>query len=222
MKARQPRPKPPACTCGASIGAGHQAACAFAQHVLRAMGARPARAAGSSDGLGRRSRHQVAKAKEVRGIRFRSGLEADVFEQLCQLKARTPGMEILRQPRFDLWTVWKPGMGKPLCHTPDFLVVRTRGVRALEPVEIGTDCVQAAVGTGWKEQDLTLFHVEVHEAKTAQGQEADDYAPRLAALRAAHPDWVFFMWRRKGKGQPPWCERLPDVAPAGGVDVPSR
>ena len=211
----------PACTCGAANGveASHQASCAWAQHALTLMGARPGRRGGvGSDGLGLRSRHQTAKVTERRGIRFKSRLEADVFDRLWDLRARVPGSEVLRQPRFDLWRSWTPGMGRPLCFTPDFLLVRPRHVaRALEVIEL-YDSVLAREGPGYQEKALDLFDVEVHEAKTSRGQESQDYVRGLAAFRAEHPGWPFVVWRRPAHARTGLAEeRLAELVAQGGA-----
>ena len=51
---------------------------------------------------------------------------------------------------------------------------------------------------GWTEKLVQLFDVEVHEAKGPRGLESRDYAPRLAAFRAQHPNVPVFVWRKRG------------------------
>lgn len=135
----------PACSCGAAAGrrpgGSHALSCAMIRAALgrepAAAPSGPARSTGASivpvvapavgrlDGLGR-ARGVVTV---VRGIRVRTRLEALVFEHLLSREeavaaaGRTPGV-VLRQPRFDLWRSWAPGMGTPLRFTPDFAVLR--------------------------------------------------------------------------------------------------
>jgi hypothetical protein len=190
----------------------HLSTCAVVRDALRAMGGKPARATGASDALGRRSRHQTAVPTEVDGIRFRSGLEAEVFRRLRIMRTGAPGSEILREPRFDLWRTWRPGMGKPLCFTPDFLFVRPRHVPAAVELQEESDDVEGRERGIWVERALDLFNVEVHEAKTARGLESRDYVVRLASFRAEHPTWPITVWRREK------ClvlsERLPELPTA--------
>ena len=207
------RPGPaPACTCSSGSEAGtHRSTCAFARWAVANQGrARE----GLSDGLGRRNRHQTAKRTEARGIRFASGLEARTFERLMQRRDALPGSLLLRQPHFDLWASWRAGMGKPLIFTPDFLLGLPRDVRALEPEE-QLDDVGARTGGTWVERVLSLWDVEVHEAKAPRKLESRDYVPRLAAFRAAHASIPVFVWRSAGAAVEP--ERLADLSPQGGA-----
>lgn len=204
----------PACTCGQPSG-GHVTTCPLALHALRQVGGKaPARTRG-------KGRYRATPSTS-RGVTFRSGLEREVFDELWKRREQVPGAEILRVPRFDLWRSWREGMGKPLCFTPDFLLVRPRGVLSAREPELVDDDVTARVGTVWREADLDVFDVEVHEAKTAKRLESRDYPVRLAAFRAEHPTWPFFEWRRpEGKKTGKTCERLPDLssapAPSGGA-----
>lgn len=207
MKHRSPPAVPP-CSCGAP-GGGHLPTCAYAMHALRQMGEKaPTRTRGQG-------RHRASPSASC-GITFRSKLEREVFDELRLRRLKVPGAEILRQPRFDLWRSWHPAMGKPLCFTPDFLLVRPRtvlGARDLEEVE---DDVRGRDGLAWVSKDLDLFEVEVHEAKTARRLESRDYPVRLAAFRAEHPTWPVFEWRRpEGKRTAMTCDRLPDLSSAG-------
>lgn len=203
------------CTCGArllAVAGSHTSNCAFALHALRALGGKPAQARGSVDGLGRRSRHQTARPTEVCGIVLRSALEAEVFRRLRIMRSTVPGAEVLRQPRFDLWRSWTQGMGKPLCFTPDFLLIRPRHVPVARELQEESDDVRGIERGVWTETALDVFQVEVHEAKTARGLESRDYPVRLAAFRAEHPTWPFFVWRREKRLVV--SERLADLGAA--------
>lgn len=129
-----------------------------------------------------------------RGIVFRSFLEAETLARLWGEADAFPGTVVLRAPRFDLWASWAEGMGRPLTFTPDAMVVRPR-----------------APTSGASER---LALLEVHEAKTPRGLESRDYAPRLAAFRAAYPWIPVFVWRREGKrgARELVRERLADLA----------
>lgn len=180
----------PPCDCSPASrgpGAGHLLSCALARAALPRAGAagpRPAPAAapvevprgavlavpGRLDGLGR-SRGAVTV---VRGVTFRTRLEALVAQRLWELeeaKGAAAGV-LLRQPRFDLWTSWTPGMGTPLRFTPDFAVLRPG-----EPFA-------------------------VHEAKGPRALESRDFVARLGAFRAMLPWVPVTIWRRDREAGP--------------------
>lgn len=202
----------PACTCGNGTTAGsHRSSCAVARWALAHARERSNAPGGAPDPIGRRGRFK-AKRTEERGITFASGLEALVFRRLCQRREDIPGALLLRQPRFDLWASWTPGMGKPLVFTPDFLLVVPRDVLAMEPEALDDD-VGARTGGAWTSRHCALWDIEVHEAKGARGLESRDYVPRLAAFRAAHPRVPVFVWRAAGAAADP--TRLADLEQGG-------
>lgn len=165
-------------------------------------GQAPEPAQGNVDGLGRPSRHATAKRTEARGLTFPSKLEAAVIEELWRRADEDPAGRrrmILRQPRFDLWASWTPGMGKPLAFTPDALELTPRDVEALE-LEAAEDPVQGKTVGVSSPAWLELWDLTVHEAKTRRGLESRDYVPRLAAFRATYPRARVVVWRRE-RGQ---------------------
>ena len=94
------------------------------------------------DGIGRRdpkrrTKHGAAKRSEARGITFASRTERDMTIALWErAEAARPHAFVLRQPLFDLFQIWTPGLGKPLRFRPDALFIQQRAVRALEPVTL--------------------------------------------------------------------------------------
>lgn len=196
----------PDCTCGPKRtsrppGSSHALSCALA---LAALGKAPRKSpVGSStiaplgastaaevlDALGRRPRGRLGQRGRTtysRGIGFPTRLEALVFEELWRLEeARGLGGGILRRPRYDLWSTWREGMGRPLCFTPDFQVARIR-----------------FEGSG-----LALVDVEVHEAKGPRSLESRDYVTRLAAFRSQFPWIPFTVWRRDKEAGPSALKR---------------
>ena len=160
----------PACSCGAKGSKGHARECALVAYAL----GRTQEPQEAEDALGRtKGKPKTGETRD--GVWFASKLEADVFDELRRLVGNHRGV-IIRQPRFDLWASWRPGMGKPLAYTPDFLEVW---------------------GSGSSENPWRL---RVHEAKGPRKLESRDYRPRLAAFRASYPWLPVVVWRRHGLG----------------------
>lgn len=201
----EPLPTAPDCNCGATPGASHARECNLVAYALGRVVVAPK----AEDGLGR-AKGKPKTGSTWRGVWVASELERDVLEELDGIVLRARRLEgraawIIRQPHFDLWSSWKPGMGKPLQFTPDALVVYgPRTPRATLEVLAG----HRLPGPGEKiprvhEADLArdvLQVVEIHEAKGPRKLESRDYRPRLAAFRATYPSWPVFVWR-KAKGQ---------------------
>lgn len=170
--------KAPACTCGAKGPAGHARSCDLVAYAL----GRVLEAPKAEDGLGR-TKGKPKTGATWRGVWVASELERDVLEALW--KGRNEGDLLLRQPRFELWSSWRPGMGAPLRFTPDALVIRLASME--RPLELKDG-----------EPTRRSWALEVHEAKGPRKLESRDYRPRLAAFRATYPWLPVWVWRREG------------------------